>query len=478
MDLHREKSPKKYNKEVRIMKYWQGKFNDGLDEAIGQFISTLPFDKRLYKHDIMGSIAHCTMLGEQGIIEEEETKIILKALTQIFYDITTGKLQPENARDVYEFLDAQLYERVGALAEKLNVARTVCDRSTLNVRMYVKELCSDLNEELKKLIETLMLVSESKLSVVMPSEYHGSKAQPTTLAHALMAFAEAFARDAERLNDVKKHAGVMTMYSGFGTGTPFRVNRRRVAELLQLDAISQNSLDALTDIDFIHDFMSASAAIARHIEKVCNTFIRWSGKEYAYARADASFNIDSEATPQTDTPLAMETIKLKASKCSALAHSADALDERTLSYGSPAYAAAETVFEAESILKNCLNILTALIPSYSFDEQAMQKAAVADYGVAHDCADYLVANGEAKEQAYAITGKLCEYCSQNNKRLDTLPIEIYKEFSPLFEKDIISLMRPKTAVRLRKHDGEPSEVAVRAEIRALKRKLNKLFPQK
>ena len=223
--------------------------------------------------------------------------------------------------------------------------------------------------------------------------------------------------------------------------------------------------------------MSAAAAIARHIEKVCNTFICWSKKECGFARADASFNIDSEATPQTDKPLAMETIKLKVSKCSVLVNSADSLDERTLSYGSSAYAAAETVFEAEGILKNCLSILSALIPSYSFDEQAMQKAAVSDYGVARDCADYLIANGETNEQAYAITGKLCEYCSQNNKRLDTLPIEIYKEFSPLFEKEIISLMRPKTAVRIRKHDGEPGEVAVRAEIRALKRKLNKLFPQ-
>ena len=459
------------------MKYWQGKFNEGLDEAILQFISTLSFDKRLYKHDIMGSIAHCTMLGEQGIIEEEETNIILKALTQIFYDITTGKLQPENARDIYGFLDRQLYELVGALAEKLDIARTICDRSTLNLRMYVKELCSDLNDELKKLIETLMLVSESKLSVVMPSQYHGSKSQPTTLAHCLMAFVEAFMRDAERLNVVKKQASVMTMYNGFGTGTTFKVNRRRVAELLQLDLISQNSLDALTDIDYIHDFMSAAAAIARHIEKVCNTFICWSKKECGFARADASFNIDSEATPQTDKPLAMETIRLKVSKCSVLVNSADSLDERTLSYGSSAYAAAETVFEAEGILKNCLSILSALIPSYSFDEQAMQKAAVSDYGVARDCADYLIANGETKEQAYAITGKLCEYCSQNNKRLDTLPIEIYKEFSPLFEKEIISLMRPKTAVRIRKHDGEPGEVAVRAEIRALKRKLNKLFPQ-
>lgn len=458
------------------MKYWQGKFNEGLDRTAEQFISTFAFDKRLYKHDIMGSIAHCTMLGEQGIISEEETKIIQQALTQIFYNITTGKIVIEDSENIYDFLDRELNSSIGEISKKLNIARTECDRAALDKRMYVKELCGDLKEELKKLIEKIAEISGNCTSVILPSEFNFIKASPTTLAHTLLAYAERFMRDAAKLDETAKNAAVMPLYSGYGTGVPYKVDRRRVAELLKFSSVTQNSLDAVTDNDYICEFLAATALISRHVSSFCSLLIDWCTKEVAFARLDKSVNTDSKAVPSFAEPSVLETLKNKSDKCARICLTSAATDNGAY-YSRSDYEIIETVFEAESAIKNCLGTLTAVISSVFFDEQAMLKAATNGFTTALDCVEYLVKKGENRDTAYEIVGKLCEYCAENNKRLDTIAIDIYRTYSPLFEKDVIYASRAKSVARLRKNEGEPGEVAVRAELRSIKRRLNKLFPE-
>lgn len=456
------------------MEFWQGKFNEDLDKTVEQFVSTFSHDKRLYKQDIMGNMAHCSMLGEHGLIEIEEAKILQKALTETFYEITNGTLKLEGATDIFSFVDNQLTERVGEIAEKANIARSNADRAALDMRMYIIAVSTELAATLKAFSACFADEAEKYQLTVMPSAYHSSAAQPTTLAHSLMALGEQFVRDIERLNVVKSHASVMPLYSAYGTGTRYTINRKRVAQMLKFKAITPNSADALTDCDYIVEFMSTMALVAKHIIKVCDTLIRWTAKYAGYARLGASFTTDSKVIIETDEPIVLETIKIKANKVIALLPATlSALDGDT--YGKSFYCVIENVFEADSTVRSALQLLTALLPTIEYNEQVMLKAATDGFKVALDCVDYLINKGSNTEDAYDIVGKLCQYCAENNKRLDTLPFEIYEGMSPLFEKDIISNMRVKNATRLRKHEGECGDVAVRAEIRAFRRKLEKLL---
>lgn len=455
------------------MKFWQGKFNEGQSPEITRYLATYTFDKRLYKHDVMGSIAHCTMLGEQGIISPEEATILRNALTQIFYDVTAGKLVAENATSVFDFIDGALSEKVGEIGKKINIARTQADRFALDMRMYAAETYNEISCSLKTLVETLTAVAEKHYSTIMPSYYSNTKGQPTTLAHALIAFAESFGRDVERLFDAKKRAAVMPLYSACGTGVRYNVNRKRVAELLKLSAVSQNSLDAITDTDYIGEFISIVSAIASHVAKVCNAFIDWNRNSFLLP--DVSVNTDSTLVPSVNIPSVFDTLTARAAKAVNLVTEFNSIVSNSIYYSQSVYECAETFFNAEIIIRSCIDTLISILPAYNYDEQTMLKAATSDFTVAKDCVDYLIDKGADINDAYDTVGKLCEYCAAVGKRLDTIDYEIYAGASSLFDADIISAMRVKNATRLRKHDGEPGEVAVRAEVRNMQRKLKKLF---
>lgn len=454
------------------MKFWQGKFNEGQSSEIKRYLSTYSFDKRLYKHDVMGSIAHCTMLGEQGIISAEEAAVLRNALTQIFYDITAGKLAADNEANVFDFLDGVLCEKVGEIGKKINIARTPSDRFALDMRMYADDAYAEIMNALKALVETLIGIAEKNYSVIMPTSYRGIKGQPTTLAHTLTAFAEAFVRDIERLSDAKVRASVMPLYSAYGTGVRYNVNRKRVAELLKLSVVSQNSLDALTDIDYVAEFVSATSLISAHILRACRAYLDWNKNEFVIP--DPAVNVDSALLPSQNVPAVLETLISKSEKLCHITIDNSALTG-SVYYTQSIYDCAETFFGAEAAIKSCIDSLASIVLGYSYNEQAMLKAATNDFAVARDCVDYLIDKGADIDDAYDTVGKLCEYCAAVGKRLDTIDYEIYAGASNLFENDIIPAMRLKNATRLRKHDGEPGEVAVRAEIRTLQRKLKKLF---
>lgn len=455
------------------MKFWQGKFDENLDKQAAQFASTFAQDKRLYKHDVMGSLAHSTMLAEQGLLNERDAKTIQKALSQIFYDITAGKLALENATDICSFLDNELDARIGASAEKINIARTNEDRAALNLRLYIINLAGEINASVKELIDAIITLSEKHLLTTVPIEYRNTKGQPSTVAHVMLAFAEMLLRDVERFTAVKSSAAIMPMYSGYGTGTRLPVDRKRVAAILGLKGITANSIDALTDTDYIYEYATAIKLTVKHINELISTLVAWNKAGYITSN-DKQF-VASPVAPEIGIIAIADMLCQKTAKCAAICDTLYSIDAKCIGAARSALRLAEIVFETENLTKLCLTQISELVSTLEFDEQAMLKDATSDFSVALDCVDYLIMKGASKSDAYEIAGRVCEYCAQNNKRLDTLPIENYLEISPLFDADINSAMRVKNATRLRKNDGEPGDVATRAEIRTIQRKLAKLF---
>lgn len=426
---------------------------------------TKPSLRKLYKHDLMGSIAHCTMLGEVELIPSPDAEVVQRALTKIFYDITNEKLALPAECDVFDFLDSELEIRIGELAKKLNVARTRGDRLALDVRMYVREISSDACEYVKTLVQTLIAVAEVNGLTFIPSVANGGEGQPTTVAHLALGHAEAFMRDIARFKRIADDGDDMPLYSAYGTGLRLPVDKKRVAELLKFKSVAHNVADALVNVDYIRELEFAVELLSKHLIELTERVSGWIASGYALA-SDA-LTEPSEIRPLKKLPIAV-----------------NALTERLRSVAAvcaKSYGASEIVdlfdyaVEAESEIKAVIPQINDLVASLTFDLQASLKAAQAEYSTARDCVDYLLAKGESKDEAENVVTKLCVYCRDNGKRLDTLPLEVYKDFSEAFEADVVSDMKVRNAVRLRKSEGEPSDVSTRAEIRSLNKRLNKIF---
>lgn len=421
--------------------------------------------KKLYKHDVMGSIAHVTALGELGLITSGDAEVIQRALTRIFYDVTGEKLAIPSDRDLIDFLDEELKTRVGELGEKVNVARTRDDRIALDVRMYVRDAAGEIAEYVKTVVQTLVSVAEVNTLTFMPSSYGEAEGQPTTAAHLLLARAEAFMRDGARIKKVAENTDGMPLYSAYGTGLRLPVDKKRVAELLRFKSVAYNTADALTDTDYIRELLFAVALFADHARSLANDVRRYILKGYATLPED--FTTPSEVRILNALPLGADALSSAASALSSVC--------REAFYDAPPLDLFRYASDAENAVKTLVPALNELVAALTFDAQSSLKAAQVGYSTAADCVDYLVAKGETKSNAIETVTKLCVYCRDNSKRLDTLPLEIYTEFSDKFDADVVSDMRIKNAVRLRKNDGEPSDVSTRAEIRSINRRIAKIF---
>lgn len=421
--------------------------------------------KKLYKHDVMGSIAHVTALGELGLITSGDAEVLQRALTRIFYDVTSDKIAIPAEEDLFDFLDNELKTRVGELGEKVNVARTRDDRTALDVRMYVRDAAGEIAEYVKTAVQTLVSVAEVNTLTFMPASYGEAEGQPTTAAHSLLARAEAFLRDGARIKKVIESTDGMPLYSAYGTGLRLPVDKKRVAELLRFKTVAYNTADAVADTDYIRELLFAVAVFADHAEAIANDVREYVVK--GYATLPENFTVPSEARILNVLPVGADALITSARALSSLC--------REAFRNAPILDLCLCAIEAESSVKALVPALNELVAALSFDAQASLKAAQIGYPTAADCIDYLVAKGENKSSALGIVTKLCVYCRDNSKRLDTLPVEIYTEFSDKFGADVVSDMRIRNAVRLRKNDGEPSDVSTRAEIRSLNRRITKVF---
>lgn len=448
------------------MKLWSGRFKNALDKKADAFNSSLSVDKRLYKHDIMGSIAHCTMLGECGIIDANDASNICKTLSDIFYDIKNGKLPIEDAEDIHTFVEAELTRRIGDMGKKLHTARSRNDQVALDIRLYLRDGIEDIVKLLCKLLSQLVKLANEHLDTIIPAYTHMQKAQPSTLAHYFMAYAEMFMRDADRFKDCNTRINVMPLGSCACTSTSYPIDRKSVASRLGFNKISDNSLDAVSDRDFIIEFLSATAITMMHLSRFNEEIIYWATDEFGYIELSDRFSTGSSIMPQKKNPDMCELIRGKTGRCYGnLIAMLTTMKALPLSYNKDMQEDKEVLFDSEDTLRLCLEIFTEMLPTLSYKKQNLFSSALGGFTAATECADYLVKKGVPFRDAHGIIGRLVLYASDQKKRLDELSLNEYKNFSLLFESDIKTVVDPRNAVESRKACGAPSKKAVKNEIR-------------
>ena len=421
------------------MKMWSGRFKDSLDAKADIFNSSLPVDKRLYKHDIMGSIAHCSMLGECGIIPQEDADLICKTLSDIFYDIKNAKLKVSGAEDIHMFIEEELTNRIGDVGKKLHTARSRNDQIALDFRMYLRDAVDTIAELLKNLIETLIDISGKNIDTVIPAYTHMQKAQPTT-------------------------------------SPSYPIDRRRWEKRLDFDGISENSLDAVSDRDFAIEFLNDCSILMMHLSRFNEEIIYWSSDEFGYIELDDKFSTGSSIMPQKKNPDMCELIRGKTGRCYGnLISLLTTMKALPLAYNKDMQEDKEVVFDTVDTVKICLEIFTAMLPTFKYNKEKLRIGAARGYTAATECADYLVKKGAAFRDAHSIVGRLVRYCSDVNKQLDEITIDEYRIFSDLFDSDIMSVVKPENVIQSRKAPGSPSEKAMKSEIKKAEKFLRTYF---
>lgn len=456
------------------MPMWEGRFSKKLDERTNDFNSSIKFDHRMYKQDIKGSIAHSKMLSKQGIIKEEESKSIIEGLNGILEDIENGKLEFDpNAEDIHMFIEAELTKRIGDNGKKLHTARSRNDQVALDIRMYLKEEVEKLKDNLKKLIHTFIKKAEENTYTIMPGYTHMQRAQPVTFAHHLMAYVQMFLRDLERLNETYKRIDVCPIGSCALAGTTYPLDREFEANELGFSKITDNSLDGVSDRDFIIELLSDISIIMMHLSRISEEIILWCSWEFKFIELDDSFSTGSSIMPQKKNPDITELIRGKTGRVYGdLFTMLTVMKGTPLAYNKDMQEDKEAIFDALDTVNLCITTLDPLVETMTVKKDNMRKAAAEGFINATDCADYLTVKGIPFRDAYKIVGNLVKYCIENNTILENLDISIYKNFSDVFDKDIYDAIDLVNCVNKRNVLGGPAAEQVIKQIELAKSKLN------
>jgi argininosuccinate lyase len=455
---------------------WSGRFRGSANERADSFNGSLDVDKRMYKQDIMGSIAHCTMLGECGIITETAAELINKTLSDIFYDIKSGKLAVSGAEDIHMFVETELTGRIGDTGKKLHTARSRNDQVALDLRLYLRDSIDEIALLLRGFIDEIIKIAEDNLDTFMPAYTHMQKAQPTTLAHYYMAYAEMLLRDIYRFSDCRARVNFMPLGSCALTGTTYPVNRARVAELLEFADITPNSIDAVSDRDFAIEFLSACSILIMHLSRFSEEIIYWSSHEFGFITLSDEFSTGSSIMPQKKNPDISELIRGKTGRCYGnLISLLTVMKGLPLAYNKDMQEDKDAVFDSEITVKEVLSVFTAMLPKLEFNKEQMLEGASGGFTAATECADYLVKKGVPFRTAHSVISGLVRSCEENGLTLTDLALEDFKRFSDLFESDILQTVQIQNAVLNRKIPGAPSPKFVTAEIKKMKKTLEKLF---
>ncbi|ABO48827.1 argininosuccinate lyase [Desulforamulus reducens MI-1] len=458
------------------MKLWGGRFQKTTDSLVEDFHSSISFDQRLYKQDIRGSIAHATMLGKVGIISLEEAAQIVTGLKQILEEIEAGKVEFDvAAEDIHMNVEQLLTAKIGAVGKKLHTARSRNDQVAVDIRMYLKDEIIEIRALLKELVETLLNLAEQHTNTVMPGYTHMQRAQPITFAHHLMAYSQMFMRDMGRLTDCYKRTDVMPLGSGALAGTTFPLDREYTAELLGFAAVSDNSLDAVSDRDFAVEFCAAASLIMMHLSRFCEEIILWATGEFAFIDLDDAYSTGSSIMPQKKNPDVAELIRGKTGRVYGdLMGLLTMLKGLPMAYNKDMQEDKEALFDAMDTVKGCLMVFRPMLATMTVRQENMAKAARGGFTNATDVADYLAKKGVPFREAHEVVGKAVFYCLQQNKALEELTLEEYKELSPVFEDDIYAAIGVEYCVAARKVRGGPAPEAVQQAITRTKERLKQL----
>ncbi len=450
------------------MRLWGGRFAKKPDEMAHEFTTSLPFDRRLVEHDIAGSIAHVRMLGHCRIITAEETRQLEAGLERVRAGLATGELTLDpDSEDIHTEVERLLAEYVGALAGKLHTARSRNDQVALDVRLFLRDEIDALREKLAGLQRILVEVAEQHLETVMPGYTHLQRAQPVLLAHHLLAYFTMFQRDRERLIDCRKRVNICPLGAAALAGTSFPIDPDFVAKQLGFEGVFSNSMDAVSDRDFITEFLACAAICMVHVSQLSAEIVLWSSSEFGFIRLDDAWCTGSSIMPQKRNPDAAELARAKSGRVFGdLIGLLTVAKGLTLSYNRDFQEDKEALFDASATLGSALVALGEMIATATFDAQKMEQALSSGFLAATEVADYLVRKGLTFREAHGVVGQVVTYCEKQGVSLEDLSLEEWRSFNKAFGEDIKQYISPKGAVEAKTSSGGTAPSRVKEQIAA------------
>ena len=452
------------------MKLWAGRFQKETDTLVNDFNSSIAFDARMYKEDIAGSIAHAAMLGKQGIIEEHEAEKIIDGLKAILADIEADKVEfsLEN-EDIHMNIETLLTQRIGDTGKRLHTARSRNDQVAVDFRLYVKKEIPKIIDMVLDLEKVLIRKAEANLDTVMPGYTHLQRAQPTTFAHYMMAYANMLRRDVTRLEDCLERMDECPLGAGALATSTYPVDRFQTAAALGFEKPTDNSMDSVSDRDFAIEFLSACSILMMHLSRFSEEIVLWCSWEFKFVELDDAYSTGSSIMPQKKNPDVAELVRGKTGRVyGSLMTLLTVMKALPLAYNKDMQEDKECVFDAIDTVELCVPVFAAMLDTLTVLPRNMRNAASGGFINATDCADYLVKKGMPFREAYMIVGRLVNMCIKSGETLDTLPLKDFRSISNLFDADVYQALELKTCVNGRTVYGGPAADSVKQQIANIK----------
>ena len=454
---------------------WGGRFTKETDKLVYNFNASISFDQKFYAQDIEGSIAHVCMLGKQGILTNGEMQQIVACLDEIRQDVESGRLViTDEYEDIHSFVEANLIDRLGDTGKKLHTGRSRNDQVALDMRLFTRLQVLETDELLKELLETLLSIMKENTQTIMPGFPHLQKAQPITLAHHMGAYFEMFKRDRSRLYDIFMRMNYCPLGSGALAGTTYPLDREYTADLLGFFGPTLNSMDGVSDRDYLIEFLAALSTIMMHLSRFSEEIIIWNSNEYQFVEIDDAYSTGSSIMPQKKNPDMAELIRGKTGRVYGdLLALLTTLKGLPLAYNKDMQEDKESVFDAVDTVHKCLKVMTPMLATMTVRADNMKEAAQGGFINATDLADYLVKRGMPFRTAYKISGQIVARCIAEGKVLETLPLAVYREYSELFDEELYGEIDLANCVEKRISEGGTSQASVAAQIAYVKEELAK-----
>ena len=458
------------------MKLWGGRFTKETNKLVENFNESLSFDHRFYKQDIRGSIAHVKMLAKQNILTDDERDKIIEGLNSIEKDIESGVLKfDDGSEDIHSYVEAHLIERIGDTGKKLHTGRSRNDQVALDMKLYVRDEIDELKDLLYELLSEVLRIMEENTTTYMPGFTHLQKAQPTTLAHHFGAYFEMFIRDFDRLRSTRKRMNLSPLGSGAFAGTTYDLDRDYVASLLEFETATRNSMDSVSDRDYLLELLSDLAIISMHLSRLSEEIIIWNTDEYRFVEMDDTYSTGSSIMPQKKNPDIAELIRGKSGRVyGSLISLLTTMKGLPLAYNKDMQEDKEMSFDAIDTVKSLIKLMSGMLSSMKFNNERMAKSARGGFTNATDAADYLVKKNVAFRDAHEIVGRLVLYGIEHGKALDDFSLEEFRNISEYFDYDIYDAISLKTCVEKRNTKGAPGLTAIMNEIKESKKLLESI----
>lgn len=454
------------------MKLWEGRFENPTAANADGFNDSLSFDKKLWKEDITASIAHATMLGRQGIITQSEAEKITDGLRIIYAEIQDGKLEISGAEDIHSFVENQLVKRIGDAGKKLHTARSRNDQVATDFRLYARAAFERISLSVANLINSLCVLAEKNLEFIMPGYTHLRKAQPMCAAHFWNAYSEMFLRDLDRIRSSGNRSNVMPLGSGALAGTSYPIDRNMTAEMLGFNKPCENSVDGVSDRDFVCEFLFDGSLIMTHLSRLCEDMILYSTEEFGFIEIPDEYSTGSSIMPQKKNPDICELTRGKTGRVYGhLTAMLTTLKALPLAYDKDLQEDKEAFFDAETQILNCVNIMAEMLLHVTMKHERTAYAAESEFCCATDVADYLAKKGVPFRDAHAVTGKIVRDCIENGETLQSMTYEQYKSYDTHFEKDITSVVKAKNCADARTSFGGASSSSAKVNLQSIKARL-------